>query len=260
MPKKAPTPPPPAVLLLIERELTERFLVEVTRYAERACGRLLSIEDRKDPQYAMELVHAAIVDTCDGIRSWDPARVTLRRHFEQTINSRVWHECERARRRRHVAFDAMTDSQDENAIAVEMSLRHDDARARPEGRLAQRDVRERLFAALRMMAAGDAEVMALLRAYEAGDVRRDEAVGWLGWEVQTYVNVRRRLDRMVRRIPGELRAAVIDVLTRDGGSPLGVAGRRVADMSNSLDGAADMDGSDDAEAIDGDQYDVEDPT
>ena len=137
MPKKPPLPPPLDVLRQIDRELTPRFLVDVTSWADRACGKLMAIEDRRDPHYAIEMVHAAVVDTCDGIRSWDPARVSLRRHLEQTINSRVWHECQRARRRRHVVFDDLTESQDESVIAVEMSLRHDDARARPDGGLAQ---------------------------------------------------------------------------------------------------------------------------
>lgn len=75
-----------------------------------------------------------------------------------------------------------------------MSLRHEDVRARPDGRLSQREVRARLYGALRDLATKDAEVIALLDAYEAGYLRRDEAIASLGWTLPLFVNVRRRLD------------------------------------------------------------------
>lgn len=146
MPKKAPTPQPPELVRQIEREvLAPGFLADLERWTDRQCARLLSIENRSDPHKATEMIHGAVVDTCDGIRSWSPERRTLQQHLEQVINSRLWHECERARVRRHIPFDVSEDSQDESPAAVEMSLRHEDVRARPDGRLSQREVRDRLY-------------------------------------------------------------------------------------------------------------------
>lgn len=227
---------------MISREITRSFLGELIRWSGRACARLTLIDGRNDPAYATEAVHAAIADTLGGIRVWDPARVSLRRHLEQTINSRVSHDCMRARRRHHVAFDDVTESQDESPAAVEMSLRREDARMRPDGRLAQRDVRLRLFATLRSLICGDPEITALLDAYESGDVRRDEVMVRLGWERPRYVNARRRLDNFVNLLPSSLHDAAIEVLTRDGGAPLATRTHRVPDPFETSD---DDEGHDD---------------
>jgi hypothetical protein len=102
------------------------FLADLSAWADRQCGKLLAIEGRTDPLKAADLVHGAVVDTCDGIRAWAPDARSLRRHLEQVINSRLWHECARARRRRHISLDtaSVDDSQDENLASVEMSLRN----------------------------------------------------------------------------------------------------------------------------------------
>lgn len=103
MSRRAPTPPPPELVEQINREVAAPgFLADLTSWADRQCGKLLSIEDRHEPGKASDLVNAALVATLDGIRRWDPAARTLRRHCEQTINSWLWNECEKLRRRRHM--------------------------------------------------------------------------------------------------------------------------------------------------------------
>ena len=124
MPRKAPVPPPPEVVERIKREVAAPgFLSELIAWADRQCGKLLSLEDRIDPHKAIELVNAAVVDTCDGVRIWHPEARTLRRHLEQTVNSRIWHECERARRRRFVALTpANPDDSQDSAAALEVEV------------------------------------------------------------------------------------------------------------------------------------------
>ncbi len=247
MPKKVPVPPPPALIDQIKQEVAEPgFLSSLASWTDRQCGRLLAIEGREDQGKATELLHSAVVDTCDGLRTWDPQRKPLRRHLEQVINSRLWHECERNRRRRHIPLDtvSMDDSQDEVGAIVEMSLQREDRRTRPDGSFAQREVRSHLFATMRSLAGQDEELVALLDAYELGDVRRDEAMARLDWNLGTFVNVRRRLETILRRVPEELRAAAIDALTRDGGAPTTSVARRAGRVveivaDDDADGATD---------------------
>lgn len=242
MPKKEPTPPTPDVVAQLQRELTPDLLRKLRIWADRSCARLLTLEGRDDPAYVSIMVQDAIGDTFAGIRTWDPARRILRHHLARVIQSRVSHDVERARRRRHVSFHEVDDSSDENPAAVAMSLRRDDERTRPDGRLAILEGRARLFGALRALAGDDAEVLALLDAYEAGHVRRDEAMARLGWTLPYHVNVRRRLDTLIRFVPPDVKATALEILTRDGGAPpLTIV--RPADRA--MQSAADVEASDD---------------
>ncbi|MBE7448929.1 MAG: hypothetical protein HS111_08545 [Kofleriaceae bacterium] len=232
MPRKVPAPPPPELLDRIRGEIAASgFLRDLTTWADRQCGKLLSIENRIEPHKATELVNAAVVDTCDGVRRWDPAARTLRRHLEQTINSRLWHECERSRRRRFIVLDtaSVDDSQDATggaAIHVEVSELREDPRTRPDGQLAQREVRARVFEVLRQRAARDAELLALVDAYEAGHSRQADAEARVGLSGQAFQNLVRRFKTIRGHIPDDLREAAQEALVRDGGAPLaGRAGR-----------------------------------
>lgn len=228
MPHRPPVPPPPELVERIKREVAEPgFLRNLLIWSERQVGKLLSIEGRSDPHMASALVNDAIVDTCDGVRRWDPVARTLRRHLEQTVNSRLWHECERSRRRRHIALDTVSvdDSRDDApSIDIEMSLRREDPRTRPDGLYAQHEVRAKVLDELRTRAVDDSGVLALLASHEAGYHREGEACGWLGLTLHGHRNVVRRLRTLQGRVPAELRADMRDMLVRDGGPPaMGVA-------------------------------------
>lgn len=230
MPRKALVPPPRDLVDRIKREVAApRFLSELTAWADRQCGKLMSIEDRIDPHKATDLVNAAVVDTCDGVRTWHPEARTLRRHLEQTVNSRLWHECERARRRRFIPLDpaATDDSQDGGGIEIEMSAQREDPRTRPDAMVAQREVRGRVFDVLRAKAARDRELLALLDAYETGHHVESDAEARVGIAGQAFKNLVRRFKTIRGHISDELRGAAFEVMVRDGGAPLGrVAPRR----------------------------------
>ena len=224
MARKAPVPPPVEVVDRIKREVAAPgFLADLTTWADRQCGKLLSMEDRIDPHKALDLVNAAVVDTCDGVRVWHPADRTLRRHLEQTVNSRLWHECERARRRRFVALAPANpdDSQDSAAaLEVEVSEQREDPRTRPDALVAQREVRARVFGMLRGEAARDPELLALLDAYEQGHHVESDAEARTGIAGQAFKNLVRRFKTIRHHLPDELRSAALEVMTRDGGPPL----------------------------------------
>jgi hypothetical protein len=207
MPRKAPAPPPPEVVDRIKREVAAPgFLSDLIAWADRQCGKLLSLEDRIDPHKAIDLVNAAVVDTCDGVRAWNPEARTLRRHLEQTVNSRIWHECERARRRRFVPLAPANpdDSQDAAAaLEVEVSEQREDPRTRPDALVAQHEVRARVFAVLRGEAARDQELLALLDAYEAGHHVESDAEARVGVAGQAFKNLVRRFKTIRGHLPGD---------------------------------------------------------
>ena len=167
-------------------------------------------------------MNAAVVDTWDGVRAWHPEARTLRRHLEQTVNSRLWHECERARRRRFVPVTpgAVDDSQDEaGGVEIEMSAQREDPRTRPDALVAQREVRARVFGALRAEAARDRELLALLDAYETGHHVESDAEARVGIAGQAFKNLVRRFKTIRGHLGDELRDAALDMLVRDGGAP-----------------------------------------
>jgi hypothetical protein len=213
MPKKAPAPPSAELLARIESELTQDIYAKVYVYAENRSGGLMALEGRKDPQYAMSMVLDAVADTLDGIRAWNPERRALRHHLMRVVNSRISHDLGRARRRRHVAYHE-PDDDGENDAELEMSLRRDDARTRPEGALALRDVRERLYGALRVLAETDRDVLVLLGAYEDGYHSQGEVMARLAWSLAEFRKHRRRLNTIIRHLPDELRTAALDAVTR----------------------------------------------
>lgn len=228
MAHRAPVPPHPDLVDRIKREIAAPgFLRELMIWAERQVGKMLSIENRVDPSKATALVNDAIVDTCDGVRRWDPEARTLRRHLEQSINSRMWHECERGRRRRQIPLDtaAVDDSQDETAIGVEMSLRREDPRTRPDALFAQREVRAKVFDALRSRAASDAPVLALLDAYEIGVHREGEVSERLNVSENTLRSLVRRHKTALGHLPAALQADMREMLIRDGGPPVASVAR-----------------------------------
>ena len=262
MPRKAPVPPPAEGVDRIKREgAAPGFLADLTAWADRQCGKLLSMEDRIDPHKATELVNAAVVDTCDGVRIWHPTARTLRRHLEQTVNSRLWHECERARRRRFVALAPVNpdDSQDSAAaLEVEVSERREDPRTRPDVLVAQHEVRARVFGLLRGDAARDPELLALLDAYEHGHHVEADAEARTGVAGQAFKNLVRRFKTIRHHLPAELRGAALEIMTRDGGPPVASVARhrgRVVEVFADCNAANDSTDSADVLSLSGDSGD-----
>lgn len=254
MSHRAPVPPSPELIERIKREIAAPgFLRDLTMWAERQVGRGLSIENRLEPNKATDLINAAIVATLDGVRRWDPEARTLRRHFEQTINSKLWHEYDRTRRRRHIPLDttSVDDSQDEGAIDIEMSLRREDPRMRPDGLFAQREVRAKTVRALRECAAKDPEVLAFLDAYEVGIHREGEVTTRLGVTKQTFYNALRRLQTARDDIPAELWDNFRETLVRDGGAPISTVARHKGRLVEiAVDESAVNDSGDSFSALD----------
>jgi hypothetical protein len=58
----------------------------------------------RDPGRVEDLIQGAIMDTLDGVVTWDPKRIPLAVHMRQVIRSRTSHEFERAEDRHYVGL------------------------------------------------------------------------------------------------------------------------------------------------------------
>jgi hypothetical protein len=218
MPYKRATLPPPELVARVERELTPTLYETLLAWSETRAIGVLSLEGLSDPLYPAILVLDAIADTLDGVRTWTPERRPLRFHLMRVVNSRLSHDLERRRRRRHLPFHESEDS-GESLIEAEMSLRMDDPRSRPEGSLALAELRARVDQALRTLAGDDADTLRLIATYADGAQDRAEVMAATGWTLGVFVNVRRRLNTVVRALPAELREAATDALAREPSRP-----------------------------------------
>jgi hypothetical protein len=218
MPRKAPTPQTPEFLARVYRDMTPDVWRRLRAYAEKQSAKLHQLEGIHDPDYAANVASDAFVDTIDGVRTWDPSRRHLFSHLCGVVQSRIAHRVQHVTRFRHVAFHEPDDGDDNTSavslIETEMSLRLDDHRKRPDGAVTNAELRAKVYAAARELAAKDVEILAMLDAHESGALSEPEIIEHLGWTREHYFNVWRRFDRMRHKLPAELRDAALDVLTR----------------------------------------------
>ncbi|MCE9575022.1 MAG: hypothetical protein K8W52_17865 [Deltaproteobacteria bacterium] len=122
-----------------------------------------------------ELVLDAIGDTFTGDVTWDPSRVSLTQHVRGVIAARVRHEIARQAKLPHLPMTGDLDSGDGlDMVAVAASrVVAADEDAPPE-RIAMRASAASAMDALRRMALGDADVIAILDAFEAECYSREE--------------------------------------------------------------------------------------
>jgi hypothetical protein len=218
MPKKKPVEQSAEWKAVFQRDLTDDVYARVLGYAEKISLKLHIIEGITDPGYAKSLVLDAVGDTLRGIRQWYPARRSLHSHLCSVVQSRAYHDTQRAIRRPHIAYhepDDIDEQTGEVSLAeTEMSLRRDEDHSRPEGAVVRAELFRRFCRTLRTLAADDAELVSLIDAYTTGCDNRAEVMKRLSWTLSKFVNVRRRLNTLLGRLPEDLRAAAFETVTR----------------------------------------------
>ena len=167
------------------------FEEKLKRYARVRARMVARAGRRVDELYARELVQDAIDDTLEGTIAWDPARVSLEKHLIDAIRSRSRHDHVRALRFRHHAID-------ERARGGEC----------PHERLAVIELAERTLAELRQLAARDHDVLRLLAAYAEEATKKAEVMRVCDMSSKRYEAARKRLQRLVRELPTEVRDVV----------------------------------------------------
>ncbi len=205
------------------RDMTKETQAIALGYCEKLIKGYEQAEGIEDLRSANDYVQAAIVDTMQGIRTWDPDRgprgkkpLPLFRHLCRVVYSRVHHDRQRFKRQRMASYHEV-DLDDENSVEVAMSLRRDDERRRPEGAAILRDLHAKGWAWLRTAAAKKTrpeDMLTLIDHLEIGVTGEPAIRGETGWSEQRYQNACRRFATLVRHMPGELHDAILDAIVR----------------------------------------------
>ncbi len=207
---------PSATAAWIVCELTPRVQSIALGYCDKLIGAYQQSEGIEDLRSGHDYVDAAILDTMQGIRMWDPERFPLYRHLCRVIYSRVYHDRHRLKRQRTRSYHELN-LDDENSVEVAMSLRRDDERKRPDGAVMLRELHTKAWSWLRDTASkrSDADdLMALIEHLAIGVTGEPAIRDASGWSEQRYKNAARRFANLVRVMPSELLAALRETITR----------------------------------------------
>lgn len=188
-------------------QLTPAALLRVQRFAA-ARGRPLVRAGLLDARTAaVELMNEAIGATLAGSATWDPARKALDQHLVDVIQ---WQTRNALRRHGRVRLASLDDSGDDSSsdgrrLENEASLHRPGA-----GRTAAAEMcaaASRVLEEVRELAGGDTDVLRIIATIQAGDTDHGELIKASGLRAAKFRNARRRLARIVARLPEGTRAA-----------------------------------------------------
>lgn len=211
MPKKEPERVKPDWLAVVQAALTEEACYVALRYAWGRVELMKRADVVVQEDEAHALANDAIADTLTRVRAWEPARVKLTTHLCGVIRSRTNARIARVRKIRHESIEAVDENWEQPA-EIEASLATGDEGKRIEARATLAELAAKVLSALREAADGDGDLIAMLETYERGTTQRQDLMLRLGWDDYQYMNVKRRLDRLVRDLPPDLRRMAAETM------------------------------------------------
>ena len=180
------------------RQYSRAVYEAVCRYAARRLSGARKVSAKDDA--ARELAQAAVYDTLSGRAPWDHKGPKLPLHLRAVVWRQTSADWERARRLPHVSIDAVTpDGRSPVRDELEQAMREQ----RHDERAAEH-ARNRI-AELRVLAAGDDDVIALIDAISDDSTSRADVMAVTGFSAQRYRAAARRLNQFVQQLPSELR-------------------------------------------------------
>jgi len=192
---------------LLGRELTSDVRRDAYKSALRACYALQRRGVRVDPDLAQNMLGDAISDTAAGTRRWRPEQCTLLQHLCGVLRSQASILAEHHRRFPRV--EAANDEEQSGGVVVADGGNGSELSA-------LRDLARRVLAPLYDAANDndDPHVVQVLDAYSEGITKRAEVAEHAGITVKDFDRARDRLNRMIGRLPDELRGAMTEMLGR----------------------------------------------
>ncbi len=165
----------------------------VNRYTRR---RLLILGFPAEPEHFVELVQNAISDTWTGVRNFDPTVVSASTHITGVIRDRTWKAFKRLEKVRPQQLPG------EDGKGQPLPSGVDEVR-----RVEMFELARKSLDALTKMAEekDDQEVLSLLVAYEMGVSGRTNLSIETGMTVDEVTNATKKLQRLVNKLPEELR-------------------------------------------------------
>jgi hypothetical protein len=207
-------------------QLTHDLGEKVAAYAQKRARYIEAKTGSDDPNLARELYQDAVTDTwtggvSEGGVSWDPNRCSLELHLKRVIRSRSSNQLKHLDQFPHFSISHQPSNQDDEEIAetsepmsIELERSMSDAmeseRAGNRGDLPS--FVDEVIEALVLLASGDEEVLQILYCFGRGLSERRDVMHETGMSSTTYHNARRRMLRLVERLPQHIRDAAIDAM------------------------------------------------
>lgn len=196
-----------------EKQANGRTLEKLNRIARARLGAYSGGKPNVQDCDVDDIVIGALGDTWTGVLAWDPSAKTLFAHLKDAIKYRVRNGAKLTRKRRkHDELDederGETFSGQIAAGAIVPTVETTDQRQEQLSEVAD-EVIERLSS----HALNDPDVLSLLAALAKRIVDRNDVLEETGMNVPELNNAWRRLGRIVRELPAQLRDQALAVLS-----------------------------------------------
>jgi hypothetical protein len=189
-------------LAALRAQYTPALVDSVFAYAASRASWIAKHKDTHDPHLARELIDDAIGDTFLGVVTWAPNEISLAVHLKRVIRSRTSHELERLAKFPQVRISQTPSLDFEREVSEAMEAQSAGSATDLEASI------DATIGALRTLASDDAGVLTLLDAYGEGAIECHEVMRVTGMTASAYDNARRRLIRLVPKLPDDVREMV----------------------------------------------------
>jgi hypothetical protein len=207
MPRRNPQRVDPEILaefVQLAPDVKRKLLAYATRRAHMVANAGCTVSS-DEPSI---LVADAVTDTLTEVVTWD-RRYHLSFHLCSVIRTRTSNQIIQARRRAHVPLDSMGEN---DGPFPPSCLENDQAPARPDALLERARVTYTLYGTVRQRANRDALLVAVLDAYAIGFFKPREVMLLTGITRDAFLNARRRLCRLLAKLPPALLRAALDTM------------------------------------------------
>jgi hypothetical protein len=149
-----------------DKQLTQAVMERVVKQTIALVAEVERKTPWRDHEGPDDRLHTAILKTLDGSRRWDPARVELGGHLFGIVSSQISHELDRGVKLKHLSLE---DDEHQNLEALQHETEDALARSTPATDEAPiSPVWTLAMQALREVASGERDVLAILDAYDQG--------------------------------------------------------------------------------------------
>jgi hypothetical protein len=192
-----------------DTQLTQPVMERVIKQTIALVGEIERKTPWRDQLGPDDRLHTAILKTLDGTRRWDPDRVNLGGHLFGVVSSDISSELKHAGRFRHVSVQDEAHDLEALRDEIEDSL----ARTAPANdELPSSATWSIAIDALRTLAAGERDVLALLVAYDAGAFEKREVMRVSKLKSRAYDRAFDRLVELAQLVDEDTRTVILQAI------------------------------------------------
>jgi hypothetical protein len=193
-----------------DKQLTQSVMERVVKQTMQLVAQVEKKTPWRDQLGPDDRLHAAILKTLEGTRRWDPERVDLGGHLFGIVASDISHELEHGEQFAHLSLE-----QDEHHSREALLQETEETLAR----CAPNDNRGPLasawslaMGALRDVARGEPDVLAILDAYEEGAFTKRDVMRIAKLKARAYGHAHARLVELAQTVDDETRDLILQAI------------------------------------------------